>query len=262
MLKYSKDFGAHRLNALLAYEYQDYKYTSNGATGYGIVSGTSILHNAATPGAVSGTTNDSALQSVLFNADYGYDNRYLAQFSVRRDGASNFGKDNQYGTFYSGSLGWNIHNESFFNVETIDQLKLRASYGAVGNRPAALYPQYDLYSLQSTYNGLPAPSPYQYGNDDLAWEISYQTNIGIDTRFYDRIALSLEYYNKDTSMLRYKEVNRDRLLTALGFWERINTEHSKDSLPTLQESISPVASWECGYCSFKTRCEEDNNNGL
>ena len=63
-------------------------------------------------------------------------------------------------------------------------------------------------------------------------------------------------------MLRYKEVSRDRLLTALGFWERINTEHSKDSLPTLQENISPVASWECGYCSFKTRCEEDSRNGL
>ncbi len=116
MLKYSKSMGAHRINALLGYEYQDYKYTSSGATGYGIVSGTTILDNAATPGAVSGTTNDSALQSVLFNADYGYDNRYLAQFSIRRDGASNFGKDNQYGTFYSGSLGWNIHNESFFKV--------------------------------------------------------------------------------------------------------------------------------------------------
>ncbi|RXG29003.1 SusC/RagA family TonB-linked outer membrane protein [Leeuwenhoekiella palythoae] len=203
MLKYSKSMGAHRINALLGYEYQDYKYTSSGATGYGIVSGTTILDNAATPGAVSGTTNDSALQSVLFNADYGYDNRYLAQFSIRRDGASNFGKDNQYGTFYSGSLGWNIHNESFFKVKEINQLKLRASYGAVGNRPAALYPQYDLYSLQSTYNGLPAPSPYQYGNDDLAWEISYQTNIGLDSRFFDRASFSLEYYNKDTSDLLY-----------------------------------------------------------
>ncbi|WP_370175044.1 SusC/RagA family TonB-linked outer membrane protein [Leeuwenhoekiella palythoae] len=203
MLKYSKSMGAHRINALLGYEYQDYKYTSSGATGYGIVSGTTILDNAATPGAVSGTTNDSALQSVLFNADYGYDNRYLAQFSIRRDGASNFGKDNQYGTFYSGSLGWNIHNESFFKVKEINQLKLRASYGAVGNRPAALYPQYDLYSLQSTYNGLPAPSPYQYGNDDLAWEISYQTNIGLDSHFFDRASLSLEYYNKDTSDLLY-----------------------------------------------------------
>ena len=70
------------------------------------------------------------------------------------------------------------------------------------------------------------------------------------------------YYNKDNSLLRYKEVSSDRLLTALGFWERINDEHSKSSLPTLQDSISPVASWECGYCNFKDRCEEDSQKGL
>ena len=70
------------------------------------------------------------------------------------------------------------------------------------------------------------------------------------------------YYNKDNSMLRYKEVSSDRLLTALGFWERINTEHSKNSLPTLQEHVSPVAKWECSYCSFKSRCEEDTSKGL
>ena len=70
------------------------------------------------------------------------------------------------------------------------------------------------------------------------------------------------YYNKDTSMLRYKEVSSDRLLTALGFWERINAEHSKNSLPTLQEFVSPVAKWECSYCSFKSRCEEDTRKGI
>ena len=70
------------------------------------------------------------------------------------------------------------------------------------------------------------------------------------------------YYNKDNSMLRYKEVSSDRLLTALGFWERINTEHSKNSLPTLQEHVSPVAKWECSYCSFKSRCEEDTSKGI
>ena len=65
------------------------------------------------------------------------------------------------------------------------------------------------------------------------------------------------YYNKDNSMLRYKEVSKERLLTALGFWERINKEHSKSSLPTLQDDVSPVATWECSYCNFKDRCEED-----
>ena len=70
------------------------------------------------------------------------------------------------------------------------------------------------------------------------------------------------YYNKDNSLLRYKEVSSDRLLAALGFWGRINDEHSKSSLPTLQDNISPVASWECNYCNFKDRCEEDSQKGL
>ena len=70
------------------------------------------------------------------------------------------------------------------------------------------------------------------------------------------------YYNKDNSLLRYKEVSSDRLLTALGFWERINDEHSKSSLPTLQDSISPVAQWECSYCNFKDRCDQDSQKGL
>ena len=70
------------------------------------------------------------------------------------------------------------------------------------------------------------------------------------------------YYNKDNSLLRWKEVSSDRLLTALGFWERINDEHSNPSLPVLQDEISPVASWECSYCNFKNRCEEDSQKGL
>ncbi len=74
--------------------------------------------------------------------------------------------------------------------------------------------------------------------------------------------LALLYYNKDNSMLRYKEVSKDRLLTALGFWERINKQHSNSSLPTLQDDVSPVATWECQYCSFKDRCQEDANKGL
>ena len=86
--------------------------------------------------------------------------------------------------------------------------------------------------------------------------------LAVEKKFGRLDGMLILYYNKDTSMLRYKEVSRDRLLTALGFWERINTEHSKNSLPTLQEGTSPVASWECSYCPFKARCDEDRSKGL
>ena len=226
MLKYSKTFGENSINALVAYEFNNYKYEGNNGTGYGLVPGTTILDNAAKPAAVGGTTNDEALQAMLFNIDYSYGNRYLAQFSIRRDGASNFGEDSKYGTFYSGSIGWNIHNEAFFNVDAIDALKLRASYGAVGNRPGALYPQYDLYSLGNTYNGAPAPTPSQLGNSDLSWEISYQTNIGLDTRLFDRVDLSVEYYDKNTSDLLYF-VQLPSVTGYTGYYENIGAVTNK-----------------------------------
>ena len=86
--------------------------------------------------------------------------------------------------------------------------------------------------------------------------------LAVEKEFGRLDGILILYYNKDTSMLRYKEVSSDRLLTALGFWERINAEHSRNSLPTLQEGISPVAKWECSYCAFKSRCEEDRGKGI
>lgn len=226
MLKYSKSFGDHNLNALVAYEYNDYVYESQTSTGYGLISGTEILSNTATPAAVSGTKNDYALQSLLFNADYSLAGKYLAQFSIRRDGASNFGVNNQYGTFFSVSGGWNIHQEDFFNIRGVNLLKVRASYGAVGNRPGSLYPQYDLYNLSNTYNGSPTTTPSQLGNDDLSWEISYQTNIGLNIGLFERFNIALDYYDKNTSDLLYF-VSLPSTTGYSGFWENIGGVRNK-----------------------------------
>lgn len=220
MLKYMNVWGKHNFTALAAYEYNDYVYEDFSATGSGIVAGTEILNNAANPKSVGGFKNEYALQSILFNANYSFDDRYLTQVSVRRDGASNFGENNQYGTFYSVSAGWNIHKESFFEVDAIDELKFRASYGAVGNRPSSLYPQYDLYSLSNTYNGIPVTTPSQLGNADVGWEKSYQTNIGIDAFLFDRIGLTFDYYIKDTSDLLYFIAIPD-VTGYSGYWENI-----------------------------------------
>ncbi|WP_242203160.1 SusC/RagA family TonB-linked outer membrane protein [Aestuariivivens insulae] len=201
MIRYNNTFGNLRVNALAAYEYNDYVYESFFAEKYNLVSGTEILDNASEPGNVGGTKNDYALQSYLFNAELIYDDRYMAQFSIRRDGASNFGDNNKYGNFFSVSGGWNIHKENFFNVPWVNALKLRASYGSVGNRPTFNYPQYSYYSLLSTYNAAPTTTPGQLGNDDLLWEVSYQTDVAIDARIFNKLGLTLEYYKRDTSDL-------------------------------------------------------------
>ena len=173
-----------------------------------------------------GTKNEYALQSILSNWNYSFDDRYLTQFSIRYDGASNFGEENKYGTFFSLSGGWNLHKEKFFKSQIFNQLKLRASYGSVGNRPSSLYPQYDLYDINNSYTGNPAAIPSQLGNKDLAWEKSYQTNIAIDGRVNDRFTFTLEYYDKNTSDLLYF-VSLPAVTGYTGYWENIGGVRNK-----------------------------------
>lgn len=201
MLKYGERFGKHDVSGFLAYEYSDYVYSHVGATGRGIAPGSQILDNAADFLSMSGTKNDYAFQSGLLQATYGYDNRYNVQASYRLDGASRFGSNKQYGSFFSLSGAWNVHNESFFQVDWVNQLKLRASYGEVGNVPNALYASYSLYSLDGQYNSDPAAILGQYQNPDVSWERSKDANIAVEVGFLNRFNLTMEAYNKNTDGL-------------------------------------------------------------
>ena len=132
-LTFNKIFGKHSVQALLAYEFMDTSAKVINAKGTGIVSGFEVLDATATPEEVGGNLTEWAKQSVFAKANYTYDNRYLAEVSLRRDGASNFGDDKKYGNFFSISAGWNINREKWFKADWVDVLKLRASYGSVGN---------------------------------------------------------------------------------------------------------------------------------
>ncbi|MEN8186073.1 MAG: TonB-dependent receptor, partial [Bacteroidota bacterium] len=220
MLKYTKEFDDHTFTALAGYEYNDYVYESMGAVGIGLIGGGTILDVTSEPKSISGYKNEYAMQSGFFNVDYSYKNRYYAKASVRRDGASNFGIDNQYGTFYAFGAGWNIHNEDFFESDNVNILKLRASYGSVGNRPGSLYPYQSTYSASTHYDAIPAATLSQYGNPDLSWEKSYETNIAIDARFFDRVSTTFEYYIKNTSDLLYY-VDLPALSGFNGYWENV-----------------------------------------
>jgi len=204
LLKFNKAFGAHRVDALLGYEYSRNKYDWFDATGAGIPSGYEVLNVTAKAKSVSGNKSAWAIQSYLFNANYMYNDRYMAQFSARRDGSSKFGEDKRYGNFFTLSAGWNVHNEAFFAPlkKYITTMKLRASYGSVGNTPNGNYSHLGLYSLKF-YNGSPAFFPAQYGNRNLTWEKAYSTNFAIDMRLFDRVDLNIDLYDKDTKDLLY-----------------------------------------------------------
>ena len=200
----NNNWGKHHLNTLLAYEFNDYKGEGLSASGTGFIPGFEVLDVVAKPEQTGGGIQEWAVQSFFANARYSYDDRYLVEGSIRRDGASNLGQRAQYGTLFSISGGWNIHKESWFKCSYVDQLKLRASYGSAGNRPSALYPQYDLYQVSSNYDGEPAILIAQIGNPELTWERTYTTGLGLDASFWNgRLHFNLDLYNKKTDNILY-----------------------------------------------------------
>lgn len=242
LLRFNKLFGKHSVSALAAYEFNDYWGKSISATGTGFVPGFEVLDVTAIPEAVGGNISEWAVQSYLFNANYAYDDKYLAQVSFRRDGASNFGDNAKYGNFFSISGGWNVHREDWFNADWVNTLKLRASYGSVGSRPGDLYPQYDLYSVSSSYNGIPGALISQIGNKDLTWEKTYTTGIGLDATLFDRIYLTLDLYNKNTSNLLYK-VPVSGLTGVTYIWRNVGELNNKGIELTLGGDIIKNKDW-------------------
>ena len=202
MLRYSEKINLHSINAYAAYEYSDYEYQDLSGTKQGIIPGSEILNNGANPFDTTGTKNDYAFQAVLGQVNYGFDNRYYAQASYRLDGSSRFGENNRYAHFYAFSGGWNISNEAFLkDSKTISNLKLRASYGVVGNAGTNYYMQYGLYSLSGQYNGQPALVQGQYRNPDVTWESTKDTNIGLEIGLFNRVNMTLDLYDKNTDRL-------------------------------------------------------------
>ena len=162
------------------------------------------------------------LVSYFGKVNYNYADRYLLSLTLRYDGSSRFGKNNRYGMFPSVSAGWRINEEKFMrDINWIDNLKIRASWGQTGNQEISNIARYTLYEsnygeanfggqsygtsydIAGTNGGQQLPSGYkrnQLGNDDLKWETTTQTNFGLDFGFF-RNALygSFEWYYKKTT---------------------------------------------------------------
>lgn len=221
LLRFKKSWGKHNVNALLAYEFNDYemKYTDVYATGF--ISGFEDFMTAAKPEMANGYRTAWAKQSYFTQWRYDYDSRYYGELSLRRDGRSNFGSNNRYGNFFSVSGAWNINNESWFKADWVDQLKLRAAFGSVGNVPTSLYPSYSLYSVGATYNENPGALISQIGNKDLTWEKTYTTGVGVDASFWqNRLHATLDFYIKNTSNILY-QVPVTGLVGVTSIWKNI-----------------------------------------
>lgn len=214
IVDYSTTFGSdHRLSVLLGMEAIDNRTEYLGASASNFFSTNPnfrFIDNSVTNeiGDVdaSGIATEWGLNSYFAQAAYSYKSRYVLNTSVRRDGSSRFGEDNRYGTFPSVSLAWNVSSEPFFeDIQLISRLKLRASWGQLGNQEIGIYP---FSSLVNTgvfvypFGGSIATGAQvlETGNSSIKWETTTQTDVGLEFSILnDRISFMADYYVKKSS---------------------------------------------------------------
>ena len=222
---YNLEMGQHRLDAMAGMELnrEDEVYFSGRKEDYIILSPDYMWPDAGTGTAQAyGSGEGYSLVSFFGKLNYNFADRYMASLTVRRDGSSRFGKGNRYATFPSASAGWRINNEKFMRATNswLDDLKLRASWGQTGNQEISNLARYTVYvsnygvnesggqsygtsyDIGGTNGGQTLASGFkrnQLGNDNIKWETTTQTNIGVDyALFNNSLYGSFDWYFKKT----------------------------------------------------------------
>lgn len=206
LLSFQHNFGKHHLDLLVGHESYDYKYTYLTVSMLGEVTADNpeFTNYTSMNSMPNSYTRRYKTEGYLSRGSYDYDGRYFASFSFRRDGSSRFSKDARWGTFWSVGASWRIDQEPFLQQALwIDMLKLRASYGVVGNDDLGSY-----YPYQSTYesalNGEEAGFIIgNLGNDDLKWETSKNFDVALEFNFMKRYRGSIEFYNRVSGNLLF-----------------------------------------------------------
>ncbi|MBF4484952.1 TonB-dependent receptor [Flavobacterium sp. CSZ] len=214
-LTYNKAFDKHKFEVLGGFSYQKFERSGTSFSIDGISAqgaGVKPSINPGFAGTQSGTTGyaqENELQSYFGRLNYGFDNKYLLTASMRADGSTRFGDNNKYGYFPSFALGWNISNENFLkDSQTINNLKLRASWGQTGNQEVPnkqTKASYSLagpdgYYLNDDLNLVNGVSVSRTANPDLKWEVVTQYNVGLDFNLWnDRFYGTVDYFNKTTT---------------------------------------------------------------
>lgn len=208
-LTWDKDLGDHRLNVLVGYTLQEDNRETLSVGGEDLIRDF-ITYLPSNLESITSVSNQAAIESrtsYLFRANYVAFEKYLLTVSFRRDGSSRFATDNRWGNFPSVAVGWNISEERFFSglAAYIPYLKMKASYGVVGNDKIPVMSRFTLidldagavFGIEETLNG--GATFNTSGNPNLLWEEANQFNIGIETEFLEgRILMELDYYDRTT----------------------------------------------------------------
>ena len=213
-LTYNRTINKHSFSFMSSYIEQERTSTFNSIGiigGFDDVESYQIQLSTAAPNnvTVNGGKEVQALRSILGRVTYNYDNRYMLTINVRRDGDSRFSEENRWATFPSASIGWNLANESFFNVPSISSLKIRVGYGEVGSVSIGNY-AYQSKLGSANYNiGVNATNAIgltraQLVDRNIKWESLQETNIGLDLELFDgKFEFIGDYYFGDLNDLLF-----------------------------------------------------------
>jgi TonB-linked SusC/RagA family outer membrane protein len=231
-LTYEKLFGAHQVTALLGQSALSSTSTNLSGEDYNLLRyGLEYAWiNSATADRtqerVSGGVSEHYMASFFGRLAYNYDEKYMLSLVLRRDGSSNFGPNNKYGSFPSVSAGWNVMNEKFMqdlNLNWLNAMKIRASWGRNGNESVGAFGYSSDVSTGGTNVALgiggnevvmTGAVNARYANPSIQWETSEQMDIGVDFRFNNALSFSFDWFDKKTKdMLLYLETPK-----YLGYW--------------------------------------------
>ena len=200
-LNYTKVLGRHDIGAVVGVEFQNFYINGIQLNGGNVPYGQPLNYALLDPSDIAVSERDETVnrQSVFGRINYAYDNRYLASVSLRRDGDSRFGANNRFEIFPALSLGWNVHNESFWNSNLLSDLKLRFSTGSLGTTSfLGSYSSLSLLNPQASVLGNAFLIPSDIANPDLTWQTNTETNFGVNLGFLgSRFTLGVDYYTSN-----------------------------------------------------------------
>ena len=212
LLNWTREFGEHNFNVLLGHETKNdkYKYLEGEMTNFADPTNPDFS-NASQYQGLTSYSAEYALEGYFAKLDYDYADKYYLTGSIRRDGSSKFHEDNRWGTFWAVGGSWRAKEEAFLkDVEWLDNLKVKASFGTQGNdniltsSGSTIWKAYtDLYTVDRV-DGSPAFTKYLRGNKDLTWEKSNNFNAGIELGLWNWLDVNFDFFIKETKdMLFY-----------------------------------------------------------
>ncbi len=206
LLRYNKKIGNHNISALAGYSQEEFRFNKSEAYRSGFVNNSQQylgLGNASTQ-TNNGGAWDLGLESYFGRLGYTFNDRYLFEANIRRDGSSRFAENLRWGTFPSFSAGWRISEEFFMqNVSWLNDLKIRGSWGKLGNQNIGTrYAASEVLTSGRNYilggNLVPGVAITSLANKETTWETTTQTNAGVDVTLLKNISFTADYFWKNT----------------------------------------------------------------